>query len=132
MSNNSYQTLSRYRGSKYFESFNEAFAAYIADGTIHQISFGDQIWIIKWAHEKCSNLVEMKLRKMSESYSEGKYPEPYWIRRSMVPKNYENQWKHRIHLLSEKWAKEQYNADCIEEVLREDDFRNTFMRENKI
>ena len=98
---------------------------YLKTRTIWKISFDDQRWVKKWNYEKWSDISEKKLMRISKSYAEDK-SEVYWVHRSIQPKNYEIQWKNRMNLIRDEWVEDQYYADCIVEILTNDQFLSRF------
>lgn len=122
-----YQTRSdNYTGTLLFKTFDDAYAAYQRDPTIWKISFGDYRWVKKLNFERWSDISEKKLRRMSKDYLEDK-SEIYWVHQTIQPDNYNIQWKNRMNLVEQdEWVGDQYYADCIKEILTDNEFRKKF------
>ena len=124
-----YQTRSDDKsGVQEFETFDDAYEAYIKDSTIWQIKLGEQIWVKKHNFEEWTVLSEKKLCQLSKAYTE-KTSEVYWIQQSEFPRNYETIWANKMDIVQKDFnLLEVYHAECIHEVLSNEEFRTRFSK----
>jgi hypothetical protein len=74
---------------------------------------------------KLGRISEKKLKRISKTYTDNK-SKIYWVHQSIQPANYNTQWKNRMNLIRDKCFEDQYYADCIIEILTEEQFLSRF------
>lgn len=113
-------------GLQFFKTFDEAYIAFERDQTIHKISFDNYRWRPKFAvGDKWSHQSENKLKRLSSAYAEGK-SKLYWVDQAVMPRNFEKQWAWRYDLINDPMFGDQYYADCINEVITDEEFIKRF------
>lgn len=129
-----FQTRSESDHILYFTLFEDAFKASQLDPSIYKISLcgpNPQRWVKKRDYELWSDISEKKMCRISKNYLNSQMGLQktyiYWVHQTILPYNYERQWKHRMHLVTnDEWTGDQYYADCIKEVLTEEQFKKRF------